>query len=157
MFYLIFYFWLGCSSNAFHIFVNKVVPNRPLPIQVLPAWNIFRLVLTSENIARVFVESSRPSPLFRLFLFRVADTVPEIRGVIVFGEGRGKGSGRGLPLANPWARRAFSRLKALSFSSGTKGSGELRAIFVSVKKPSPPPPNRQRHLRRYLKRNNTID
>lgn len=128
------------------------------PYKFFLAWNIFRLVLTSENIATVFVESSRPSPLFRLFLFfRVADTVPEIRGVIVFGEGRGKGSGRGLPLANPWARRAFSRLKALSFSSGTKGLGELRAIFVSVKKPSPPPPNRQRHLRRYLKRNNTID
>lgn len=126
--------------------LTKSCQNVLSPYKFFLVWNTFRLVLMSENIETVFVESTRPSPLFRLFLFRVADTVPEIRGVIVFGEGRGKGSGRGLPLANPWARRAFSRLKALSFSSGTKGLGELRAIFLSVKKPSPPPPKQTKGI-----------
>lgn len=109
------------------------------PYKFFLAWNIFRLVLTSENIATVFVESSRPSPLFRLFLFRVADTVPEIRGVIVFGEGRGKGSGRGLPLANPWARRAFSRLKAF-FLIGNKRIGRAQGYFCVSKETLPSSP-----------------
>lgn len=125
--------------------LTKSCQNVLSPYKFFLVWNTFRLVLMSENIGTAF-ESTRPSPLFRLFLFRVADTVPEIRGVIVFGEGRGKGSGRGLPLANPWARRAFSRLKALSFSSGTKGLGELRAIFLSVKKPSPRPPKQTKGI-----------
>lgn len=69
----------------------------------------------------------------------MSDTVPEMGGVIVFWEGRGKGSGPGFPLANPCAGRVFQHLK-LSFSSATKGLGESSAIFVSVKKPAPPPP-----------------
>lgn len=71
--------------------LTKSCQNVLSPYKFFLVWNTFRLVLMSENIETVFVESTRPSPLFRLFLFRVADTVPEIRGVIVFGEGGGGG------------------------------------------------------------------
>lgn len=87
----------------------------------------------------------------------MADTVPEIRGVIVGGEGRGKGSGPGFPLANPWAGRAFSILKALPFSSGTKGLGEIGAMFVSLKKPYAPPPAQTKAFTKSFKRKNSED
>lgn len=35
------FFGLRYSSNAFHIFVNKVVSKRPLSIQVLPGMEYF--------------------------------------------------------------------------------------------------------------------
>lgn len=84
-------------------------------MHVLPGMGCFQFCSYAEehtNTIRWALLSA--PPLFRLL--RVADTVAEIRGIIGPGKGRGEGRGPGFPLANPWAGRAFSILKA-PFSS----------------------------------------
>lgn len=125
--------------------------NALVPLQVLHDVRYFAFSPSAgEHTVSIRWEFLSLAP-FSASLLRVADTVPEIRGVIVGGEGRGKGSGPGFPLANPWAGRAFSILKALPFSSGTKGLGEIGAMFVSLWNPTLLPPHRQRHLRNPLR------
>lgn len=60
--------------------------------------------------------------------------------MIIFGKGGGRAAGRDFrwPILGQGGR--FQYLKAPSFLPGTKGLGEISTIFVSVKKPSPPPP-----------------
>lgn len=143
---LTFYFWLDKVATFSMFVITKSCQNVLLSVQVLPGTGYFPFSsYVSEHTDTIRLEFPSHLPFPPL---KAADAVPEIGGVIVFGEGRGKGSRPGFPLANPWAGRAFSILKAF-FLIRNKRIGRDQGYFCVRKETLPSyPPNRQRYLRK---------